>query len=186
MIRRVMQAQVLPAHSITIDELGGICKTLIERFGNEEETECAITLIAKNGAFGFVNVEDMIRNKSNIKYDIQKYSVELESRQSKNGLQKVKIIPAFSDNPLQLKSSITAFSGNEGWCADIIATASTEFGRYKVKLNWVYSHFVAIPAIFIAGIIAGSLTAENEVETYITCTAFVHPYLGDPGRVDSR
>ena len=90
-----MQAQVLPAHSITIDELGRICKTLIERFDNEEDTECAITLITKNGALGFVNVEDMIRNKSNIKYDIQKYSVELESRQSKNGLQTVKIIPAF-------------------------------------------------------------------------------------------
>ena len=162
MISRVMKARDLPAHSMTIDKLAEICRVLIQRFGNEEETKCLIVLITKNGALGFESVEELVRNKSKIRDSIQKYAIELEGYQSKNGLQTVKILPAYSKDNSQLKASITAFSGNEGWCADIIATALTEFSRYKLRLNWAYSDFVVLPIIFVAGIMMGALATGTE------------------------
>lgn len=182
MITRVMKLKELPVHSVTIDEFGEICQALISRFTAKGNVECTIILkTAGFSAVSFESVEDMIANKSEIKERIGKYFIELENYDNKVGRQLVEILPPFYENTLNFRSMIRAYSRDEGWCADIIATAVSQFNRFSSKFDWFYNRYVCLLTNFslalIAGAIVGRLWDESllsfELKATITLTCFV-------------
>ena len=175
MITRVMKSKELPVHSVTIEEFGEICQAIMSRFTAKGNVECTIFLkTAGFSAVGFQSVEDMIENKSKIKDRIELYTIEFECYDNKVGRQFVEIVPPFYGNTLNLRSKITAYSRDEGWCADIIATAVRQFNRFSTKFDWFYNRYVSlltnIGLSLIVGAVAGRLWDESQLSFGLKAT----------------
>ena len=158
MITRTFRQRSLPAHSLTVDELGEICRTLLARFPEGEGTEIMITFLTKgNNPKGhiFLSIEDLIKNGKNIKLPIGAYTLDIERNDDKDGLLKVEVSPPFAQHFFQTQAIIIARSRSEGWCADVIETASIKYHEYKIRGGWIYNSNVAWAIAMISAFIAG-------------------------------
>ena len=198
MIKRTFRKAILPAHSVALDELGRVCSTISERFGDGEEVKTTIILLTKERnvrAIAFESVSDMLENKDNIIDDIGAYSLEFEGFDDVHGLKTLKIYPPFFNNLFQLRSEAVAFSRSDGWCAGIIETTLVEFRRIRTKFGWFYNTWISAPILILSAFTMGVLSRTQESPSILeialialcgVCVALIGWFVyGGPMRVKS-
>ena len=175
MIIRTSKEITIPAHRITMDDLASICETLMSRF--ECNRQCRVTIMlvtAKKSIYAFESVDDMLSNKIKIKDDIRQYTFEIKGNSINDSSQRIEMIPPFSGDNRSGFASIVAFSKAEGWNADILATARSEFNRHKRSIGWIYSAIVRFFVLTIlplmSGISAGMLIGGDYQMKYKIAT----------------